>query len=152
MAKQKIKCDGRTITVRVPISIRKRGGRKVVLMPDGMEHDPSKLRVQQVDNAMVKALARAFRWREMLENGSYSTIKEIAAAEKIAETYVGRLLKLTLLAPDIIELILAGRQAPQITVAGLLQRSLLPWKCQSTFLDVAKRLAFSGKLRIINSL
>src|ERR1041385_3360544 len=99
-AKPKIKSDGRTITVRVPISIRKRGGRKVVLAPDGSEHDPSRVRCQQVDNAMVKALARAFRWREMMENGTYSTIKEIAEHEKIAETYVGRVLRLNLLAPD----------------------------------------------------
>ena len=85
-AKPKIKSDGRTITVRVPISIRKRGGRKVVLAPDGMVHDPANLRCQPVDNAMVKAIARAFRWREMLESGTHSTIKEIAKAEKINES------------------------------------------------------------------
>ena len=82
MAKPKIKSDGRTITVRVPISIRKRGGRKVVLAPDGTVHDPRKLLCQQVDNAMVKAIARAFRWREMLENGTHATIKEIANDEE----------------------------------------------------------------------
>ena len=52
---------------------------------------------------MVKAIARAFRWREMLENGTHATIAEIAAAEKINESYVGRVLRLTLLAPDIVE-------------------------------------------------
>src|ERR1043166_7608507 len=107
MAKPKIKSDGRTITVRVPISIRKRGGRKVVLTPDGIEHNQGELRYQQVDSAIVKALARAFRWREMLENGAFSTIREIAEGEKIAETYVGRVLRLNLLAPDVVEMILA---------------------------------------------
>ena len=58
---------------------------------------------------MVKAVAWAFRWREMLENGSFATIREIAAAEKINESYVGRVLRLTLLAPDIVEAILSGR-------------------------------------------
>ena len=81
MAKPKIKSDGRTITVRVPISIRKRGGRKLVLAPDGTVGDTRKLFCQQVDNAMVKAIARAFRWREMLESGTYATIKEIAGRE-----------------------------------------------------------------------
>src|ERR1044072_7936982 len=100
MAKPKIKSDGRTITVRVPISIRKRGGRKVVLAPNGIEHDPGTIRCQQADNAMVKALARAFRWRELLEKGSYATIVEIAEEEQINESYVSRLLRLTLLAPD----------------------------------------------------
>ena len=55
---------------------------------------------------MVKAIARAFRWREMLEDGTHATIAEIAVAEKINGTYVGRVLRLTLLAPDIIDAIL----------------------------------------------
>ena len=67
---------------------------------------------------MIKAVARAFRWREMLENGTHATIAEIAAAEKINESYVGRVLRLTLLAPDIIEVILRGRQQPGLQLEG----------------------------------
>jgi hypothetical protein len=63
---------------------------------------------------MIKAIARAFRWREMLENGTHATIAEIAAAEKINKSYVGRVLRLTLLAPDIVEVILAGRQSAEM--------------------------------------
>ena len=80
--------DGRTVTVRVPISIRRRGGRKLVLAPDGTNVTTAPVR-RHIDNAMVKAIARAFRWREMLENGTHPTIAEIAAAEKINESYVG---------------------------------------------------------------
>ena len=69
--------DGRTVTVRVPISIRKRGGRKLVLAPDGTNVTTALVR-RHIDNAMVKAIARAFRWREMLENHKYATITEIA--------------------------------------------------------------------------
>ena len=127
MAKPKIKSDGRTITVRVPISIRKRGGRKVVLAPDGMEHDPRSLRCQRIDNAMVKAFARAFRWRELLERGEYATVVEIANAERINESYVSRLLRLTLLAPDILEAILDGGHPPNITLATLMQRLPISW-------------------------
>jgi hypothetical protein len=140
MAKSKIKSDGRTITVRVPISIRKRGGRKVILMPDGIEHNSSKLRYQQVDSAIVKALARAFRWREMLETGAHSTIKDIAEAEKIAETYVGRVLRLSLLAPDIVEAILIGNQSPQITLPLLMKSIPIEWIGQ-------RRLLLSGRTR-----
>jgi hypothetical protein len=68
---------------------------------------------------MVKAIARAFRWRDMLENGTHATIAEIAAAEKINETYVGRVLRLTLLVPDIVEAILSGRQPAEMTLAVL---------------------------------
>jgi hypothetical protein len=101
--------NGQTITLRIPISIRKRGGRKLVLAPDGTTPNWA-APPQRIDNAMVKAMARAFRWREMLENGTYATIAEIAAAEKINEAYVGRILRLTLLAPEIVNKILDGQQ------------------------------------------
>jgi hypothetical protein len=84
--------DGRTITVRVPITIKRHGGRKLVLAPDGTSVGTAPIR-RHIDNTMIKALARAFRWREMIENGTHATIKEIAAAEKISESYVGRVLR-----------------------------------------------------------
>jgi hypothetical protein len=96
--------------VRVPIAIRTRGGRKLVLAPDGTNITAA-LVTRHIDNTMVKAIARAFRWREMLEDGTHATIAEIAAAEKINESYVGRVLRLSLLAPDIIETILDGRRS-----------------------------------------
>jgi hypothetical protein len=77
---------------------------------------------------MVKAIVRAFRWRDMLENDEYATIREIAAAEKINETYVGRVLRLTLLAPDIVEAILGGRQPPALQLDRLLWRFPVGWK------------------------
>jgi hypothetical protein len=79
---------------------------------------------------MVKAIARAFRWREMLENGTHATIAEIAAAEKINESYVGRVLRLTLLAPDIVEAILAGRQQAQMTLTVLMRPFPVTWQEQ----------------------
>ena len=111
--------------MRVPISIHRRGGRKLVLAPDGTNVTTAPVR-RHVDNAMVKAIAPAFRWREMLENGTHATIAEIATAEKINETYVGRVLRLTLLAPDIVEAILGGRQPAEMTVVGLF-RPILRW-------------------------
>ena len=83
--------EGRSVTVRIPISIRRRGGRKLVLAPDGTIGTWA-APFRRIDNAIVQAIARAFRWREMLENGTHSTIAEIAAAEKINESYVGRVL------------------------------------------------------------
>ena len=82
---------------------------------------------RHIDNAMVKAIARAFRWRDMLESGEYATIREIAAAEKINETYVGRVLRLTLLAPDIVEAILGGRQTAEVTLAVLMRPFAVEW-------------------------
>jgi hypothetical protein len=121
--------DSRTITVRVPIAIRRRGGRKLVLAPDGAEVTAAPV-IRHVDNAMVKAIARAFRWRDLLESGEYATIREIASTEKINETYVGRVLRLTLLAPDIIEAILGGRQPSGLQLDGLLRRWPVTWQDQ----------------------
>ena len=128
-AKLKVTDDGRTVTVRVPISIRRRGGRKLVLAPDGAAITVTPV-ARHVDTAMVKAIARAFRWREMLESGAYATIREIAAAEKINESYVGRVLRLTLLAPDILEAILGGRQSAELQLEDLLRRFPAGWREQ----------------------
>lgn len=129
MSKPKISSDGRPITVRVPISIRKRGGRKLVLAPDGTT-DTWAAPSRRIDNAMVKAVARAFRWREQLENGTHATVAEIAAAEKINESYVGRVLRLTLLAPDIVEAIVDGRQPAGLQLEDLLRRLPVEWQPQ----------------------
>ncbi|PZW40405.1 hypothetical protein C8P66_12444 [Humitalea rosea] len=112
------------LTVRVPLAVRKpRGGRKLMIAPGGTTNrGPS-----AADTTLVKALARAFRWRRMLEAGRYGTIDELAAAEKINSSYVSRLLRLTLLAPKIVEAILDGRQHPGMTLPGLMERLMAEW-------------------------
>ncbi len=115
-----------TLTVHIPLTVRRRGGRKVVIAPDGTEA-PAVGAAARIDSTLVKALARAFRWRRMLENGSYSTIKELAAAEKINASYLCRVLRLTLLAPDVVEAILDGRQAPEMTLRGLMGVFPIVW-------------------------
>lgn len=133
MAKPKIKSDERTITVRIPIAIRRRGGKKLVLAANG-KVAPSFSR--RIDSSMMKALARAFRWQELLENGTYATIAEIAEAEKINETYVGRVLRLTLLAPLTIEAIVSGRNPQIVDLASLMRPFPVIWKEQrSRFLS-----------------
>ena len=115
------------LTVRVPLAVRKqRGGRKLVLTPgDILSRGPA-----GVDSTLVKALAGAFRWRKMLETGRYETIGEIAAAEKINDSFVSRLLRLTMLAPDIVEAIIDGRQPEGMTLLGLMQPFPLEWAQQ----------------------
>jgi hypothetical protein len=111
------------VQVRVPFSIHKRGGRKLVVVP-GAAALPERPRV---DNAIVKAIARAFRWRKLLESGAYGTIEELAKAEKINASYVSRILRLTLLAPTIVEQILAGHQNPKVTLFKFMQPFALAW-------------------------
>lgn len=125
--KPKLSDAAGTVTVRVPISIRRWGGRKLVLAPSGIQ---ATIRRRHLDSALVKAIARAFRWREMLETGEYSTIREIAAAEKINETYVGRVLRLTLLAPAIVDAILTGQQPAGLQLGGVMNRFPVVWREQ----------------------
>ncbi|WP_246420359.1 hypothetical protein [Neoroseomonas alkaliterrae] len=103
-----------SITVRVPLAIRRRPGRKTVVtpVPDGGEAAVP----TRADTALVKALARAHRWQHLLEEGRYASISEMATAERIDRGYLGRILQLTLLAPDIVEAILDGRQPDGLTL------------------------------------
>ena len=117
-----------TLTVTVPFAIRKRGGRKLVITPDGTTTAP--VTRARLDNALLKALARGFRWRKLLETGDFSTIEEIADAENINPSYVSRVLRMTLLAPDTVEAILAGRQPEGLTMARAMQPFPWEWRRQ----------------------
>jgi hypothetical protein len=91
--------DGDTITVFIPMTWKRRGGQKVIIAPDGGDAwAPAKSRP---DETLVRALARAHRWKRMLEAGRYGSTAEIAEVEKIGRSIVNRLLRLTMLAPDI---------------------------------------------------
>ena len=116
------------LTVHVPLTVRRRGGRKVVIAPDGMEA-PAVGAAARIDNTLVKALARAFRWRRMLETGVAATVGEIATREAINKSYVSRVLRLTLLAPNMVEAILAGRQS-EVTLRGLMMGFPVEWDRQ----------------------
>ena len=98
--------DHRTVTVHVPFAFRKRSGRKRIVSPDGTTLD---LATPKVNTAIVKAIARAFRWRDLLESGAYATSDEFAKVEGINPSYLSRTLRLTLLAPKIVEAALNGR-------------------------------------------
>lgn len=112
------------ITLHVPFRVVKRGGRKEVQLPDGAPVQ------RRTDNTLVKALARAFRWKRMLESGEFNTINELAEREGIAPSYMTRVLRLTLLAPDIVEAILDGKQGPEVTLGRLLEPFPVEWEGQ----------------------
>ena len=118
-----------TVTVTVPFAIRKRGGRKLVLTPDGTAVSPQPR--PRVDSTLLKALARGFRWQKMLREGDYQTLEEIAEAENINPSYISRVLRMTLLAPEIVEAILARKQPEGLTMARAMQPFPVEWQRQS---------------------
>lgn len=109
-----------SFTVRIPMQIRKLKGRKLTLAPNGCGPIWAAPRLR-VDNTIIKAIARAFPWRKQIETGGYASIEELARAEKINPSYVGRVLRRTLLAPEIVEAIMEGRQSAGMTMTGLLK-------------------------------
>jgi hypothetical protein len=120
--------DGRTMTVHIPITLRYQGGRKQVVTSAGAA--PWIPTPRRIDNTLVKAIVRAHRWRDMLESGRYTTVRDLAKAESINESYLGRILRLTLLSPTIIEAILEGRQPPTLELEGLLKQFPIEWDQQ----------------------
>jgi hypothetical protein len=116
-----------TISVHVPFTIRKYGGRKQVVMPAGVSADAQ---CSVVDRTLVKALARAFRWKRMLESGEFATVKELAEHENLAFSYMTRVLRLSLLAPKTVEAILEGRQPTEMKLADLLEPFQVEWANQ----------------------
>lgn len=113
-----------TVTVHVPFRIVKRGGRKEMQMPNGA------VQPRRTDNTLVKALARAFRWKRLLESGDFATIAELAEHEGIAPSYMTRVLRLALLAPDIVEAILDGKQGPEVMLVRVLKPFPVEWEKQ----------------------
>ncbi len=111
----------KTLTVVIPLRIKLRGGRKTMVTNGVMALEGRQ------DITLIKAVARAFRWRGMLESGAFTTINELAAAEKINPSYVSRVLRLTLLVPEMVEAILDGRQPKGVTLPGLLEGVPVGW-------------------------
>src|SRR3981081_417663 len=114
---------GRTLIVRVPLPPRRRGGRKFVVGPGGITWTGRRV---VVDNTVVKAFGRAHRWKAMLESGEYGSMTELAKAEKINLSYLCRVIRLTLLAPDIAGALLDGTNR-RLQRANLLRPIPLIW-------------------------
>lgn len=141
--------DAASMTVVVPLQLRRRGGRKAIVGPDGVPvqraSNAPATAVTAGDPALVKALARAFRWRRLLEEGEFGSLGDLAAAEKMDRSHLARLLRLTLLAPDIVEAILDGRHPEEMTLAVLREGVPADWGQQESLLDGEHRRAFATK-------
>ena len=117
--------DGSTLVVRIPMRFQRRGGRKRIVAPDGTAIVATSK--PQPDGTLVKALARAWRWQRMLDEGVYTSVTEISEAERIGKSYVSRILRLALLAPEIVEAILSGRTSHVLMLERLERRLPASW-------------------------
>ncbi len=120
-----VECDVETLVIRVPMKFKKRGGRKEIIVPEGLSGArPSKSRVQE---PLVTALARAFHWQELIDSGKCSSISDLAGALGLDRSYVSRIMRLTLLAPDIVEVIVEGREPSGLSLERLVKGMPTVW-------------------------
>ena len=112
----------------IPMSFRPRGGRTVIVLPDGSRGVVR--REATIDNTMIKVIARGFRWHRLLYDGTYATIEDLAAAEKINPSYVSRILRLAYLSPVVVQAILDGKHPAWLTMRHLLEPFPTDWKQQ----------------------
>ena len=133
IARANWRLEGDTIVVDIPMTWKRRGGRKVIIAPDGRDAwAPAKPRP---DETLIRALARAHRWKRMLEDGTYRSVSELSEAEGINKGFVSRLLNLTLLAPDIVEAVLHGRQPKGMTLKEFIPGAVPDWQQQRKFFN-----------------
>lgn len=112
-----------TIRVVIPLTFRKKNGRPKILPP--ADHGPPEARLQ--DPHVLRAIARAWNWRRKIERGEASTIADIAGAEKVADRFVSRMMRLAYLAPDVLEKLLIQRIPPALSLNDLVVVAELPW-------------------------
>lgn len=120
--------EGSSEVTDIPMSFRPRGGRTVIVLPDGSRGVVR--REATIDNTMIKVIARGFRWQRLLYDGTYATIEDLAAAEKINPSYVSRILRLAYLSPVVVQAILDGKHPAWLTMRHLLQPFPTDWKQQ----------------------
>jgi len=116
--------EGDCLVVQVPLQIKRRRGRKEVIAPAGFGADGPPL--TRTNESLAMTIARAHRWREVLEAGRYATVREFAQALGMDHSYVARLLRLTLLAPDIVEAIIEGTEPSGLSLEKL-YRAPMEW-------------------------
>ena len=116
------------VVTHIPMKFKMRGGKTVMVLPDGSRA------IEQpevtIDNALVKAIARAFRWQRLLQDGVFNTIDDLAEAEQINPSYVSRVLRLAFLSPRIIEAIVAGKHPAHLTMKDLMAPFPVDWTLQ----------------------
>src|ERR671919_423745 len=115
------------LTIRIPIRLQRRGGRKLIMTPEGAAVPAPK---PSRDDTLIKTLVRAHCWRRRIESGKAKSITDLAEQEGVTDAYVCRLLPLTCLAPDIVEVILDGRQPKGLRLAEMLGNGPLVWEEQ----------------------
>lgn len=129
MNKAMISLDGTAIVISVPVNFTRKFGRRYMIVPP-IEGDTPFTAPPRKDDTLLKALARAHKWSQWLETGKVKKIDHLAADNDINPSYVSRIIRLNLLAPDIKEMILDGRQPKTMKLSVMLNPFPNDWEAQ----------------------
>ena len=124
---RKIERDGDEIVVTIPVNFHRRNGRQMIKTMNPNSEPPN---LGYVDNHVILAIAKAFQWQDELESGEYGSLDELAQAMKVDRSYVGRILQLTSLAPQIIQKIVDSETPNGISLRNLRRGIPVVWKDQ----------------------
>ena len=120
-----------TLHIRIPMQFSRRSSRKMIVGPDGKTlSEMIDAEANNTDYTFISALGKAFSWQRMLDEGKYQTPKELAEKEKVEVTHMYRVMRLTLLAPDIIEAVLNGKQPRTLTLQNVVRGFPISWQEQ----------------------
>ena len=129
--------DGDRLVIRIPMKFKKRGGRREIIVPEGLSG--SRLSKSPTQEPLVTALARAFHWQELIDSGRYASVTELAEALDVDRSYVGRIMRLALLAPDIVDAIVRGDEPSGLSLERLTQKLPVVWEEQRRQLELFAR-------------
>ncbi len=120
--------EGANVVVRIPMQIKRRMGRKEIIVPEGLEDSAPLPSMPQ--EPLITALARALHWQELIDTGRYSSIAALAEALGVDRCYVRRILGLASLAPDIVEAIVKGDEPSGLSLEKLVKGMPMGWEQQ----------------------
>ncbi len=129
--------EGDTVVIRIPMDLKRRSGRKEIIVPEGLPG--TEQRKPTTQEPLITALARAFHWQELIDSGKYGSITELAKALNVDRSYVGRILRLSLLAPDIVEAITSGNEPSGLSLERLVKGMPVMWEEQRRAFGFAGR-------------
>ena len=120
-----------TLHIRIPMQFSRRSSRKMIVGPDGKTiSEMIDAKADNTDYTFISALGKAFSWQRMLDEGKYESPKDLAEKEKVEVTHMYRVMRLTLLAPDIIEAVLNGKQPRTLTLQNVVRGFPISWQEQ----------------------
>ncbi len=129
-----VRRDGDAIVIDIPMALRHRGGRKEIVLPPGVAPVAESANTDAPATSLALALARAFRWQEMIESGQAESNSDLARKLKLDQSYIARTIRLTSLAPDLVEAILDGQEPDGLSLRSLRRNLPLTWDEQRRML------------------